>query len=106
MKTITKEKLESYYALSKEALEIIKSSIIEGQEARAKEVIEMTECYLSDAKHFQKNNDFVNAFACINYAHGWIDCACRLKIFKINNNNNNNNMLFAVDAKEKTEEKE
>ncbi len=95
MKTITKEKLESYYALSKEALEIIKASIIKGQETKAKEVIEMVSCYLSDAKHFQSKKDFVNAFAAINYAHGWIDASCRLGIFKVNNSR-----LFAVSVQE------
>ena len=95
MKTITKEKLESYYALSKEALEIIKSSIVKGKEIQAKEVIEMVSCYLSDAKHFQKNKDFINAFACVNYAHGWIDASCRLNIFKVNNSK-----LFAVNGQE------
>ncbi len=81
---ITQEKLEKYYSLSKEALKIIKASIIKGKESQAKEVLEMVECYLKDSKHFEEKNDWVNAFACINYAHGWIDCACRLKIFKVN----------------------
>lgn len=89
--SITEEKLEKYYSISSKALTIIKSSITKGRESEAKEILEMVECYLKDSKHFQKNNNYINAFACINYAHGWIDCACRLKIFKVNDSK-----IFAV----------
>ncbi len=89
---ITPQKLARYHSLSSKALEIIKSSIVKGQEAKPKEVIEMVEAYLSDSQHFKKNKDFINAFACVNYAHGWIDASCRLGIFKVNNSK-----VFAVD---------
>ncbi len=90
--TSTKEKLEKYYNLSNKALNIIQSSIVKGQEEKAKEVLEMVEAYLKDAKHFEKQGNLINAFAAINYAHGWIDASCRLGIFKVNDNK-----LFAVD---------
>jgi hypothetical protein len=83
---ITKEKLEKYYGLSSKALGIVKKSIKKGKEKQAKEIILMVECYLSDAKHFEKNNDYVNAFAAINYAHGWLDSGARLKIFQVTDN--------------------
>ena len=35
---------------------------------------------------FQKKGDFVNSFAALNYAHGWIDSGVRLGIFKVNDN--------------------
>jgi len=81
---ITKEKLEKYFKLTSEALGIVKNSVIKGKELYAKEIIEMVSNYLSDAKHFQKKNDFVNAFAAINYAHGWLDSGVRLDIFEAN----------------------
>ena len=80
---ITLEKLDKYYGISSKALEIVKKSIAKGKEKQAKEIILMVECYLSDSKHFQKNKDFVNAFAAINYAHGWLDSGARLKIFNV-----------------------
>jgi hypothetical protein len=43
----------------------------------------MVENYLSDARYFKSKNDFVNAFAAINYAHGWIDSGVRLGIFNV-----------------------
>ncbi len=92
---ITKEKLEKYFSLSNKALQIIKTSIVKGQENKAKEALEMIEAYLDDAKHFEKQGDFINAFACINYAHGWIDASCRLGVFKVRDSK-----LFAVSEKE------
>ncbi len=83
---ITKEKLSKYKNLTKKALEIVKKSIIKNQEKKAKEIIEMASNYLSDAKYFEEKMDFVNAFAAINYAHGWIDSGVRLDIFEVKDN--------------------
>lgn len=80
---ITKEKLEKYFNLTETALKKIKLKIIKGKEKDAKEIIEMAENYLSDAGYFKKKGDFVNAFAAINYSHGWIDSGVRLEIFNV-----------------------
>ena len=83
---ITKEKLEKYKTLTRKALEKVKKSIIKGKEQYAKEIIEMVSNYLSDAENFEKKGDFVNAFAAINYAHGWLDSGVRLDVFDIDDN--------------------
>ncbi|MDP2946906.1 MAG: DUF357 domain-containing protein [Nanoarchaeota archaeon] len=83
---ITKEKLKKYFKISETALDEIKKNIINGKESEAKEIICMTENYISDAHHFEETRDFVNAFAALNYAHGWIDSGVRLKIFDVKNN--------------------
>ena len=80
---ITIEKLEKYFSLTKRALEEIKKNIVEGKETEAKEIIDMASNYLSDAKHFQDKEDFVNAFGALNYAHGWIDSGVRLGVFNV-----------------------
>ncbi|HIG94922.1 MAG TPA: DUF357 domain-containing protein [Nanoarchaeota archaeon] len=80
---ITKEKLEKYFDLTSRALKIIKVNIISGKENPAKEIIDMVTNYLSDAKHFEKKGDYVNSFAALNYAHGWIDSGVRLDIFDV-----------------------
>lgn len=80
---ITKEKLKKYFNLTQTALKIAKQNIIKQKESYAKEIIDMVENYLSDAKHFQKNKDYINAFAAINYAHGWLDSGVRLDIFNV-----------------------
>lgn len=83
---ITKEKLEKYFKLTTTALEKAIKLVIKGKELHAREIIEMTSNYLSDAKHFQSKGDFVNAFASINYAHGWLDSGVRLEIFDVDDN--------------------
>ena len=80
---ITKEKLEKYFKLTESAFEIAKKKIIKGKEHHASEIISMVSNYLSDARHFEKRGDFVNAFAAINYSHGWLDAGVRLDIFNV-----------------------
>ena len=84
--TISKQKLEKYFNLTIKALEIIKKNIIKTKEKDAKEIIDMVSNYISDAKYFQSKNDFVNSFAALNYAHGWIDSGVRLGIFDVHDN--------------------
>jgi uncharacterized protein len=86
MNTITQEKIKKYFSLTSRALKIVKKSVIKEKEEQAKEIIEMVSNYLSDAKYFEKKQDLVNAFAAINYAHGWIDSGVRLGIFNVKDN--------------------
>ena len=81
---ISAEKLNKYFDLTKRGLAEVKKNIFEGKEADGKEIIEMVENYVSDAHHFKDKDDWVNAFAALNYAHGWLDCGVRLKIFDVN----------------------
>ncbi len=83
---VTKEKIQRYRTITSKAVEIAKSSIVKGKEKEAKEIIEMVSNYLSDSEYFEKNKDFVNAFAALSYAHGWLDAGVRLDIFDIKNN--------------------
>ena len=80
---ITKEKLEKYFSLTGKALSIARKSVIKGKEEYAKEIFQMVENYLSDAHHFEFKEDFVNAFAALNYAHGWLDAGVRLDVFDV-----------------------
>lgn len=82
---ITKEKIDKYRKISEKALKQAKNNISKGKEQEAKEIITMVEAYLSDSKHFEKQGNLVNAFAAINYAHGWLDSGARLKIFNVSN---------------------
>jgi len=82
-KEITKEKLKKYFKVSETAFNLIKKKIVSGHEEDAKEIIEMAGNYISDAHHFETNGDWVNAFAALNYAHGWIDSGVRLNVFDV-----------------------
>lgn len=88
---ICKAKLNKYRQISEKALELAKKNISKEKEEEAKEIIKMVECYLSDSKHFEKQRHFVNAYGCLNYAHGWLDCGARLKIFNVKDSR-----LFAI----------
>jgi uncharacterized protein len=81
---ITPEKVAKYFKLTETALAEVKKNIIEGKEAEAKEIIDMVSNYVSDAHHFEDKEDLVNAFAALNYAHGWLDSGVRLKVFDVN----------------------
>jgi len=83
---ITEEKLYKYFGLTEKALGEVKRKIIKGKEREALEIIEMTENYLSDAHHFRKQGEWVDAFAALNYAHGWIDSGVRLGVFDVKDN--------------------
>ena len=80
---ITKEKIDKYRTLTSNALKIAEGSITKGKEKEAKEIIKMVFNYLSDSKYFEKNKNFVDTFAALNYAHGWIDTGARLGIFDV-----------------------
>ena len=80
---ISERKIKKYFDLTGEALEIVKDSVIEGKEIPAKEIIDMVSNYLEDAKHFFDNGKWVDAFAALNYAHGWLDSGVRLGVFEV-----------------------
>jgi uncharacterized protein len=80
---ITKQKLSKYFKITETALKKARNKIFKGKEDYAKEIIEMVENYLKDARYFEKNNDFVNSFAAINYSHGWLDAGVRLDVFNV-----------------------
>ena len=49
----------------------------------AESFLQMAQTYYNDALHFKEEGDLVNAFACVNYAHGWLDCGARIGIFDV-----------------------
>ena len=83
---ISKEKLLKYFNLTETAFEKVKNNIFEGKVVEAREIIEMVGNYLSDAHHFEEKGDFVNAFAALNYSHGWLDSGVRLDILDVDDN--------------------
>lgn len=89
---ISLEKIKKYISISKEALEKALKSECEGCGEERKDFVEMIKCYISDAEHFLEKEDLVNAFAAINYAHGWLDAGARIGLFKVKDSK-----LFTVD---------
>jgi len=91
--TITKEKLEKYFKVTEDALEMAENSKNRTSlEKEREDMIDMIKRYVSDARHFYEKDDYVNAFACLNYAHGWLDTGARIGIFDVHDSK-----LFTVD---------
>ena len=70
------ERINKYLDLTAKAL--AKVSIIgeKGTDdyAKAEDILGMVNAYHSDAKFFLDEGRGDDAFAAVNYAHGWIDC--------------------------------
>ncbi len=89
---ITQEKLKKYFSITKEALEMAKDKFDDERKDQAEDFFDMASRYYNDAEHFYKQEDYVNAFAALNYAHGWLDAGARIRLFKVNDSR-----LFTVD---------
>jgi len=83
--TITKQKIEKYLDITKRA--IAKARIVAPEPSYAHKIaldfMKMAKSYYSDAFHFYEKGDYVNSFASVNYAHGWLDAGARLGIFDV-----------------------
>ena len=90
--TITKEKLDKYFSITKEALEMAKDKFDSERKEAAADFFDMASRYYSDAGHFREKEDWVLAFAALNYAHGWLDAGARIGLFKVKDSR-----LFTVD---------
>lgn len=80
---ITKNHIDKYIKLTEKALKIATENINQKNKQNSKKILEMVEAYLSDSKYFKEKNDYINSFAAINYAHGWLDSGARLGIFDV-----------------------
>ncbi len=78
--SVTSERIDKYLGLTAKALE--KVSIIDepgsDNHTKAEDILGMVNAYYSDAQYFLSEGRGDDAFAAINYAHGWIDCGVRL----------------------------
>jgi hypothetical protein len=82
---ISEERLAKYLQITDKAFKMLKIAAPERSFLRelADDFLDMANSYASDAKEFAKEGDLVNAFACINYAHGWLDCGARIGLFEV-----------------------
>lgn len=94
---ISKEKLDHYFDITGQAIK--KVQLAEAKYVKvhfskaAEDFYDMARRYFEDAEHFREKGDVVNAFAALNYAHGWLDAGARLGLFDVDGDNR----LFTVD---------
>ncbi|HIH15403.1 MAG: hypothetical protein QT08_C0017G0022 [archaeon GW2011_AR17] len=94
MNTITEEKLKKYFQVTKKAYTMAKNSGNRHPKlaVEREDFLDMIERYIKDAEHFEKKGEIVDAFAALNYAHGWLDAGARLGLFDVHDSK-----LFTVD---------
>ena len=85
------EKLPKYFSLTEEALKKVK--IVENHRKVAEDLLDLSKRYYSDARHFEKKGDLVNAFGAVCYAHAFLDVGARLGFFDVEHDSR----LFMVD---------
>lgn len=83
--TISSEKIDKYLDTTKRALDKLKIAAPPRSFGirMAEDFLNMATSYYSDALHFRSIGDYVNAFASVNYAHGWLDCGARIGLFDV-----------------------
>ncbi len=85
LKEITDAKIEKYLDTTRRAFE--KVTIVAPPKSFAAKIaanfLDMAQRYFADAQHFHGLGDHVNAFAQVNYAHGWLDAGARLGVFDV-----------------------
>jgi len=96
MEEISDQRLKKYFQITEKALKKAKKSkqkvSLEALKKAREDFLDMIERYVADAKHFHKKGEDVNAFAALNYAHGFLDAGARLGIFDVHDTK-----LFAQD---------
>ena len=94
MTTITNQRIEKYFAVTEKAFTMAKESgnRLPAMQTQREDFLDMIERYIKDAHHFEEKGDRVNAFAALNYAHGWLDAGARIGLFDVHDS-----VLFTVD---------
>lgn len=93
---VTDEKLNKYFQVTQKAFDMaLEAPKDETKLKEVEDVLDMVKRYISDAHYFKQKGNAVLAFAALNYAHGWLDAAARLKLFLVYDST-----LFTVDEKE------
>lgn len=82
---ITPEKIAKYLETTRKAF--AKVTIVAPPRSFAAKMadnfLDMARRYYDDARHSHETGDDVQAFAQVNYAHGWLDAGARLGIFDV-----------------------
>lgn len=97
MEELSVERLEKYFDVTGRALKkakITNSGEIKNWKESAEDFYDMAQRYYNDAIYFRKNGRDMDAFAALNYAHGWLDAGARLGLFDVGRDN----ILFTVDG--------
>lgn len=84
MDTLTDERLEREFKVTKKLLDSIEINVDKDNKfyKNALHFLDTAKRYYEDAKYFKKKDDKASAFGALNYAFGWLDAGKNIGIFK------------------------
>ena len=84
MDTLTNERLEREFKVTKKTLDNIEIKIKKNNKLydNALHFIDTAKRYYKDAKYFEDKGDKASAFGALNYAFGWLDAGKNIGLFK------------------------
>ena len=84
MDSLTNERLEREFKVTKKALDNIKIKINKDDKLyeNALHFLDTAKRYYEDAKYFKNKGDKASAFGALNYAFGWLDAGKNIGLFK------------------------
>lgn len=87
MNTLTNERLEREFKVTKKALNEIKIMIGKDHPhyKNALHFLDTATRYYEDAKYFKSKDDKASAFGALNYAFGWLDAGKNIGLFEEKN---------------------
>lgn len=87
-------KLNKYIKLTEEAFKKVKigKNLNADEEKKAKELLNIAQCYYNDCVYFKEKEELINAFTAINYAHAFLDAGAKLRLFNVKDSK-----LFMID---------
>ena len=82
---LTAARVKRYLAVTRKALGKLRVAPPRRSHSRkiAEDFLNMATSYYKDAVYFFEKGELANAFACVNYAHGWLDAGARLGLFDV-----------------------
>jgi len=84
MNTLTDERLEREFKVTKKALDNTKIKINKNDKLYGNAVyfLDTAKRYYEDAKFFKNKGDKASAFGALNYAFGWLDAGKNIGLFE------------------------
>jgi hypothetical protein len=82
---ITEEKMAKYLDITTRARKKLKVAppVRSFDRRLAFQILEASESYFKDAVDYRRDDDFVRAFAAVNYSHAWLDAGARMGLFDV-----------------------
>lgn len=83
MDTLTDERLEREFKVTKKVLDKVKIVIDKKNDSYkiALEFLDTAQRYYKDALYFKEKDDKASAFGALNYAFGWLDAGKKVRFF-------------------------